>query len=29
MRYGEAGPGIHVDGPEAWLYPVQPADVAS
>jgi Rieske Fe-S protein len=29
MRYGEAGPGIHVDGPESWLYPVQPADVAS
>jgi hypothetical protein len=28
-RYGPAGPGIHIDGPEAWLYPVQPADVAT
>ena len=28
-RYGPAGPGIHVDGPEAWLYPIQPADVAT
>jgi Rieske Fe-S protein len=28
-RYGEAGPGIHVDGPESWLYPIQPGDVAS
>jgi Rieske Fe-S protein len=22
--YGLAGPGQHIDGPEAWLYPVQP-----
>jgi menaquinol-cytochrome c reductase iron-sulfur subunit len=25
--YGRQGPGEHVDGPEAWLYPVQPQDV--
>jgi Rieske Fe-S protein len=24
-RYGSAGPGQHVDGPEAWFYPVQPS----
>lgn len=24
-RYGLAGPGQHVDGPEAWFYPVQPS----
>ena len=23
-RYDLAGPGQHVDGPEAWLYPLQP-----
>ena len=23
-RYKLAGPGQHVDGPEAWLYPLQP-----
>jgi hypothetical protein len=23
-RYGLANPGNHVDGPEAWLYPLQP-----
>ena len=23
-RYGLASPGNHVDGPEAWLYPIQP-----
>ncbi|HEY6834869.1 MAG TPA: Rieske 2Fe-2S domain-containing protein [Gaiellaceae bacterium] len=23
-KYQTAGPGQHVDGPEAWLYPVQP-----
>jgi Rieske Fe-S protein len=23
-RYRLAGPGEHVDGPEAWLYPIQP-----
>jgi Rieske Fe-S protein len=23
-RYGLTGPGQHVDGPEAWLYPIQP-----
>ena len=28
-RYGHTGPGIHVDGLEAWLYPIQPTDVAS
>jgi len=28
-RYEHAGPGIHVDGAEAWLYPILPADVAS
>jgi Rieske Fe-S protein len=21
-RYGETAPGVHVDGPEAWLYPI-------
>jgi Rieske Fe-S protein len=25
-RYEEAGPGIHVDGPEAWLYPFEAGD---
>jgi Rieske Fe-S protein len=24
--YEPAGPGIHVDGPEAWLYPVEGGD---
>ena len=24
QRYQLAGPGQHVDGPEAWLYPLQP-----
>jgi hypothetical protein len=28
-RYGHASPGIHVDGVESWLYPIQPTDVAS
>jgi quinol---cytochrome c reductase iron-sulfur subunit, bacillus type len=28
-RYEHMGPGIHVDGPEAWLYPISPAEVAS
>jgi hypothetical protein len=23
-RYELAGPGQHIDGPEAWLYPLQP-----
>lgn len=23
-KYGLAGPGQHIDGPEAWLYPLQP-----
>ena len=23
-RYGLAGPGEHITGPEAWLYPLQP-----
>jgi Rieske Fe-S protein len=22
-KYGRAAPGIHVDGPEAWLYPIE------
>ena len=26
-RYGLAGPGEHVDGLEAWLYPFQPSDL--
>ena len=26
-KYDLAGPGEHVDGPEAWLYPLQPADL--
>jgi quinol---cytochrome c reductase iron-sulfur subunit, bacillus type len=25
-RYELAGPGIHIDGPEAWLYPVEAGD---
>ena len=25
-RYDHAGPGIHVDGPEAWLYPFEAGD---
>jgi Rieske Fe-S protein len=29
VRYGHAGPGVHVDGPSSWLYPIQPGDVAS
>ena len=29
IRYDHAGPGIHVDGPSSWLYPIQPTDVAS
>ena len=24
VKYELAGPGQHVDGPEAWLYPAQP-----
>jgi Rieske Fe-S protein len=27
--YDHAGPGIHVDGLESWLYPIQPSQVAS
>ena len=23
-KYGLASPGNHIDGPEAWLYPLQP-----
>ena len=23
-KYPLAGPGQHIDGPEAWLYPIQP-----
>ena len=23
-KYKEAGPGEHIDGPEQWLYPIQP-----
>jgi hypothetical protein len=23
-KYTQTGPGQHVDGPESWLYPVQP-----
>jgi len=26
-KYGLSGPGEHVDGPEAWLYPLQPSDI--
>jgi Rieske Fe-S protein len=29
IRYPHAAPGIHVDGPESWLYPVLPEQVAS
>jgi Rieske Fe-S protein len=25
-KYGAAGPGEHVDGPEAWLYPLNPPE---
>jgi Rieske Fe-S protein len=25
-KYQQAGPGIHVDGPEAWLYPIESSD---
>ena len=28
-RYPHAGPGQHVDGLEAWLYPIQPTQVSS
>jgi Rieske Fe-S protein len=28
-KYDHAGPGIHVDGVESWLYPIQPSQVAS
>jgi Rieske Fe-S protein len=28
-KYGLQGPGEHVDGPEAWLYPLQPSDISS
>ena len=24
FKYKQAGPGEHVDGPEQWLYPLQP-----
>ena len=23
-KYSYAYPGVHVDGPESWLYPIQP-----
>jgi menaquinol-cytochrome c reductase iron-sulfur subunit len=26
QKYDRANPGIHVDGPEAWLYPVVPSE---
>ena len=26
-KYGLSGPGEHVDGPEAWFYPLQPSDI--
>jgi Rieske Fe-S protein len=29
IRYPHAAPGIHVDGPESWLYPILPEQVAS
>jgi Rieske Fe-S protein len=29
IRYGHAGPGIHLSGPSSWLYPIVPTDVAS
>jgi Rieske Fe-S protein len=29
IRYPHAGPGIHVDGPSSWLYPIVPEQVAS
>jgi Rieske Fe-S protein len=29
IRYPHAAPGIHVDGPESWLYPIVPEQVAS
>jgi Rieske Fe-S protein len=28
-KYPQTGPGEHVDGPEAWLYPIQPSQVSS
>ena len=28
-KYGLQGPGEHVDGPEAWLYPISPEDVST
>ena len=28
-KYGLQGPGQHVDGPEAWLYPISPQDVST
>ena len=28
-KYPETGPGEHVDGGEAWLYPIQPSQVSS
>ena len=28
-KYPITGPGEHVDGPEAWLYPIQPSQVSS
>jgi menaquinol-cytochrome c reductase iron-sulfur subunit len=29
IRYRHAGPGIHLTGPESWLYPIVPTDVAT
>ena len=28
-KYPLTGPGEHVDGPEAWLYPIQPSQISS
>jgi Rieske Fe-S protein len=28
-KYPVTGPGEHVDGPEAWLYPIQPSQISS
>ena len=29
IRYRHAGPGIHLTGPESWLYPIVPTDVST
>jgi hypothetical protein len=28
-KYPVTGPGEHVDGPEEWLYPLQPSQISS